>query len=181
LERSLTVLLPVHDAANTLNSTVQELLDVLPELTPQFEVLIVDDGSAEMTTETAHELSRNFPQVRVVRQGNLSSREAAIRTGLARSTGEIVMLGEDSSGFRIDEIHRVWQSIKSQQAAATAVRSPALQRLPTSVTQSKGVRVIQKRGPAGRTSESLLHSENGSTPPKRPNYLRRLRDFALGE
>ena len=176
MERSLTVLLPIHDAAKTLSSTVQQLLDVLPELTRQFEVLIVDDGSTEATTEAAHDLSRDFPQVRVVRQGSLTSREAAIRTGLARSNGEVVMLGEDGSPFRIDEIQRVWRSIQKQEMSGAG----ASRRLPASVTQSKGLRVIQKQGQALATNDARFDGHEPS-PPRRPNYLRRLRDFAWGE
>lgn len=177
MERSLTVLLPIHDAAKTLSGTVQQLLEVLPELTGQFEVLIVDDGTTEATTEAAHDLSRDFPQVRVIRQGGLTSREAAIRTGLARSNGEIVMLGEDNGPFRIDEIHRVWRSIQKQESLG----GPAsLRHLPAKVSQSKGLRIIEKRGEERLAADARL-DQRDAMPPKRPNYLRRLRDFALGE
>jgi len=181
LEHSLTVLLPIHDTQATLSTTVQQLLDVLPDLTKRFEVLIVDNGAPEGTSETAHELARNFPQVRVVHQGRLPSREAAIRTGLERSTGEIVMLGEDGCGFRIDDIHKLWRTM--EQGDPTAEGPGGLDAEGTPDTEvplrSPGLRVL-RRTPAAQSGQPKRVDEPPPQP-QRPKFLARLRDFALGQ
>jgi glycosyltransferase involved in cell wall biosynthesis len=178
LERSLTILLPVHDAPSNLGTTVRDLLDVLPEMTEQFEVLIVDDGSVEAVSETAHDLSRSFPQVRVVHQGSVNSREAAIRTGLARSAGEVVMLDEGGSSIRIDDVHRVWEAMKSQDLQRPSRRAVAA--IPSRVSRADGLRVIQKTAPEA-ADQGPVRCQEDELPPKRPKYLRRIRDFAFGE
>lgn len=133
MQRSLSVLLPVQDAQATLNHSVQEILDVMADTSERFELLIIDDGSTDATSEVAHELTRHYPQIRLVRHGRPRGREAAIRTGLERSQGDVVMLRDDRRGFCILE----------------------------------------------RPSRLA----NGSSPsrPGRPNYLSRLKKFALGE
>ncbi len=92
MQRSLSVLLPVKDAQATLTASVHEILDVVADSGDRFELLIIDDGSTDATSEVAHELTRHYPQVRVVRHGTSLGREAAIRTGLERSQGEVVVL-----------------------------------------------------------------------------------------
>jgi glycosyltransferase involved in cell wall biosynthesis len=92
LERSLTVLLPVHDAQDTLTDTVTEVLDVASDLTDRFELVIIDDGSTDATSEVAHELARHYPQVRAVRHAKPLGHEAALSTGLAQSRGEVVVV-----------------------------------------------------------------------------------------
>ena len=47
MERSLSVLLPVRNVQSTLIDSVLELLEVLPELTSRFELIIIDDGSTD--------------------------------------------------------------------------------------------------------------------------------------
>jgi hypothetical protein len=94
LERSLTVLLPVCDAQATLAATISEVLDIAADLTDRFELVIIDDGSADATSEVAHELRRHYPQVRVVRHGKPLGWDAALRTGLAHSHGEHILVCE---------------------------------------------------------------------------------------
>ena len=85
MERSLTVLLPVQDAQATLTETVEEILDLAAELTDRFELLIIDDGSADATNEIAHELTRHYPQVRSLRHATPQGHDAAVRTGLCKA------------------------------------------------------------------------------------------------
>jgi glycosyltransferase involved in cell wall biosynthesis len=132
VSRSLSVLLPVKNAQATLNSAVHEILDEITDSGERFELLIIDDGSTDATSEVAHELTRHYPQIRFVRHGVTRGREAAIRTGLERSQGEVVMLRDDQSGFSIlDRSSRVPSHVSSR--------------------------------------------------PARPNYLSRVKAFALGE
>ena len=132
VSRSLSVLLPVKNAQATLNTAVHEILDVMTDSGDRFEVLIIDDGSTDATSEVAHELTRHYPQIHFLRHGISRGRDAAIRTGLERSQGEVVMLRDDSSGFSVLE-------------------RPV--RIPSHVPSR----------------------------PARPNYLNRVKAFALGE
>src|SRR3990172_7759911 len=67
LNKSLTIVLPVHNAESRLRTNVRELLELASELTAKFGVLIIDDGSTDATYEVAEELAAHFPQVSVRR------------------------------------------------------------------------------------------------------------------
>jgi len=165
VERSLTVVLPVHEAHQKLGLTVEELLDLLPELTEQFEVLIVDNGSTEAASEQAHDLARNYPQVKVVHRGESSSREAAMRTGLEQSTGEVVFLQEDTAGSRIDDIHRLWRAVSEDLPAC---------RLP----MQSGYRLVRRAKP----EQSATKADRPQTcRPAQPNYLARFKNVSLND
>lgn len=127
----LSVLFPVEDVQSSLNDSVAEILDAAADTGRRFELLIIDDGSTDATNEVAHEIARHFPQVRLIRHDAPQGREAAVRTGLKHSRGEVVVLREDG-----------------------------------------GFRVIERRShlPHGAVSR-----------PAQPNFLRRLKNFALGE
>jgi dolichol-phosphate mannosyltransferase len=93
----------VKDAQATLSTSVHDILDLATDTVDRFELLIIDDGSTDATGEVAHELTRHYPQVRVLRHGTSLGLEAAIRTGLNRSQGEVVVMRDERGGFRVLE------------------------------------------------------------------------------
>jgi len=97
VHRSVTVLLPVYNAQSTLLGRAMKALETASDLGEQFELVIVDDGSTDYTSEVAFELARDYPQIHAVRHGRRLGREAAIRSGLGRSHGEVVFLASDDA------------------------------------------------------------------------------------
>ena len=67
MNKSLTIVLPVHNGESKLRGCVREILEVASDMTSAFGILIVDDGSTDATYEVAEELSARYPQVTVRR------------------------------------------------------------------------------------------------------------------
>jgi len=156
--RSLSVLLPVQNAESSLARTVGRMLDVTAELTDRFELIIVDDGSTDATSEVADELARRYPQVKLARHSVPRGSGEAIRTGLRLSHGQVIIHRDPACGDTMEDLVRTWR-------ATSVGEIPA----PPS---GPGCRVIDRR------SGKALH---GPTAPTRPAYLTRLREFATGE
>ncbi|MFH1924713.1 MAG: glycosyltransferase [Planctomycetota bacterium] len=111
MERSLSALLPIQNVESTLARMVGEYLDVLPELTRDFQVVVADDGSHDATIEVADELATHYPQVTVVRHASPRGRVAALGTALGRSTGEILLVRDEECDLSMDEVHRLWRAM----------------------------------------------------------------------
>jgi len=92
VNRSLTVLLPVRDAQSTLAATVGQVLEMASDLSERFELLIIDDGSSDATSEVAFDLSRSYPQIRTIHHSTPMGEEAALQSGLAQSRGDVVFV-----------------------------------------------------------------------------------------
>jgi|ERR1043166_1077988 glycosyltransferase involved in cell wall biosynthesis len=84
----LSVVVPVYNEAATLGEVVGKLLRV-PCL---LEVIIVDDCSTDGTAEAARQLASAHGQVRVIHHERNSGKTAALRTGFALTTGDIVIV-----------------------------------------------------------------------------------------
>jgi hypothetical protein len=60
------------------------------DVSQRFEILIIDDASSDATSEVAHELCLHYPQIRMIRHKKPIGEEAALRTVLAQTRGEVV-------------------------------------------------------------------------------------------
>lgn len=107
--KSLSVVVPVHNAERNLTRRIGHLLEVLPDLVPKFEVLIVDDGSTDQTEEVALELSQQYPQVRVTRHREQRGIEASAQTGAAHTTGDVVIVHAGHEPVNASQLRRAWE------------------------------------------------------------------------
>jgi glycosyltransferase involved in cell wall biosynthesis len=172
VDRSLTVLLPVRNAQSTLAANVQEILEVVSDLTRRFELVIIDDGSTDATIEVADELIHSYPQVRTLRHGTAQGHEAAIGTGLRHSTGEVVVLRDEDGELGAAEIRRAWQAAGVDDASPASADARRLRWQPPHEARRGGYRLLDRR---------TLEQMQGWSRPARPNYLARLRDLVFNQ
>jgi glycosyltransferase involved in cell wall biosynthesis len=84
----LSVVVPVYNEQATLGEVVRKLLSV-PCL---LEIIIVDDCSTDGTGELARRLADLHPHVRLVQHKRNAGKTAALKTGFALTTGQIVIV-----------------------------------------------------------------------------------------
>ena len=84
----LSVIVPVYDERNTVVEIVRRMRAV--ELPVDLEILIVDDGSTDGTGDVLRQLADST--VRVVLHEHNKGKGAAIRTGLEKVTGDLVLI-----------------------------------------------------------------------------------------
>jgi len=87
----LSVVIPMFNEQEVLPLLAERLKPVLDGLQVSYEVLCVDDGSADLTPALLHKLAREWEQVRVVRLRANAGHQAAISAGLARARGAYVV------------------------------------------------------------------------------------------
>jgi glycosyltransferase involved in cell wall biosynthesis len=105
---SLSIVVPVFNEQATLARVVDKVIAVVPHL---FEVVVVDDCSTDQTKEIAAELAQRYNQVRVVRHDHNLGKTAALRTGFALTTGDIVIVQDADLEYDPAEIYAVIQPI----------------------------------------------------------------------
>jgi cellulose synthase/poly-beta-1,6-N-acetylglucosamine synthase-like glycosyltransferase len=118
VSKSLTIVLPVYNAESRLRKNVTELLELASELTPEFGVLIVDDGSTDATFEVAEELAAHYPQVLVRRHRHRRGLGATIEYVQRRVRSDAVMLHDGLTPVNPQQMRSVWQSWIAHSAAA---------------------------------------------------------------
>jgi hypothetical protein len=121
LNSSLSVLLPVHNAQANLESDVATILDVLPELSREFDVVIIDDASTDATWEIAEDLACRYPQVTIARQPIRQGPAVALRTGTRAARGSTVIAHDGHRGVDPQQVVRIWRDAEARGICASAL------------------------------------------------------------
>jgi glycosyltransferase involved in cell wall biosynthesis len=84
----LSIIVPVYNEQQFVEAAVRRVL----EQNWRMEVIIVDDGSSDGTPEIVARLAEEFPEVLLLTHDKNSGKGAALRTGFAQATGEILII-----------------------------------------------------------------------------------------
>jgi hypothetical protein len=107
--KSLTIVLPVHNAESRLRCDVANVLDLASDLTPKFSVLIVDDGSTDATYEVAEELATRYPQVSVKRHRYVRGLGETLQYVQRRVRSDAVMVHDGVTPINQQQIRKLWR------------------------------------------------------------------------
>ncbi len=88
----LSVVIPCMNEEEVLWKTNQRLVTVLERAFLNFEIVYVDDGSADSTPEVLRELQSNDVRIRVVRLSRNFGHQIAITAGLEHASGDAVVI-----------------------------------------------------------------------------------------
>lgn len=91
----ISILLPVYNEAENIRTVVEEIQNT--DLGRTFEIVAVDDGSTDGTTEKLEELAAEFSNLRVVVFRANRGQTAAFDAGFREARGEIIVT-MDSDG-----------------------------------------------------------------------------------
>ena len=108
----LSVFFPAYNDSGTIASLVITALKTARRLTPDFEVIIVNDGSADRTGEIADELVRTYPEVRVVHHERNRGYGGALRSGFAAATRELVFYTDGDAQYDPAEMEALWDALR---------------------------------------------------------------------
>ncbi len=88
----LSVIAPCYNEEEAIGEFINRTVSVLDEHCPNYELLLVDDGSKDKTVEKIAEYQRKNPNIRLIRFSRNFGKEAAVTAGLEHSAGEIVVM-----------------------------------------------------------------------------------------
>ena len=105
----LSVFFPALNDSGTIASMVIRAVQAASDLTPDYEVIVVNDGSADATAEIADELARTYPHVRVVHHEKTRGYGAALQTGFRSATKELIFYTDGDAQYDPAEMEVLWR------------------------------------------------------------------------
>ena len=107
----LSIFFPAYNDGGTIASLVIVAVQVAAKLTPDFEVIVVNDGSTDATKAILDDLVRTYPNVRAVHHPRNRGYGAALRTGFAAATKELIAYTDGDAQYDPEEMPVLWNRL----------------------------------------------------------------------
>ena len=102
---SISAFFPAYNDAGTIASVVMATARTLEQITSEYEIIVVDDGSHDATPEMLEELQRFYPErLRVVRHPSNRGYGGALRTGIASARCEWIFYSDGDAQYDVREL-----------------------------------------------------------------------------
>ena len=87
----LSIIIPAYNEKNTIEEIIKRVKAVnLPDVAK--EIIVVDDGSTDGTTQILKEIEKNNDEIKVLYHQKNLGKGAAVRTALAKATGDYTII-----------------------------------------------------------------------------------------
>jgi glycosyltransferase involved in cell wall biosynthesis len=105
----LSIFFPAYNDGGTIASMVVSALLTARTLTPDHEVIVIDDGSRDQTPAILDELARLYPQVTIVHHQQNRGYGGALRSGFERAAKEYVFYTDGDAQYDPAEMALLWE------------------------------------------------------------------------
>ncbi len=110
---SLSVFFPAYNDSGTIASLVIRALQTASRLTPNHEVIVVDDGSTDSTAQILNALTLVYPSLRIVTHPMNRGYGGALRSGFGAASKEIIFYTDGDAQYDPGEMELLWHQMRA--------------------------------------------------------------------
>lgn len=111
---SISVFFPAYNDAGTIPSMVISAIVTLREVTDDFEVIVINDASADHTGQLLAELEQQYDCIRIVTHPKNRGYGGALRSGFAQATKELIFYTDGDAQYDPRELPRLLEALTSE-------------------------------------------------------------------
>lgn len=105
----ISVIVPIYKAEKTLSKCISSILE---QSLPDFELLLIDDGSSDASSSICEDWADRDERIRVFHQQNAGV-SAARNKGLVEATGEYVCFVDSDDWVKTDYLKDLYEALLS--------------------------------------------------------------------
>jgi len=113
IEKTISAVLPAYNEEENITKAVQDMVAVLESLPIQdYEVIVVDDGSADDTASICDGLAAENPRVRLIRHPVNRGYAEALKTGFGAARHSLIFYTDSDNQFDVRELKNFLPAIE---------------------------------------------------------------------
>jgi dolichyl-phosphate beta-glucosyltransferase len=119
----LSLIIPAYNSAAFIGDTLASAIAFLERRGESYELIVVDDGSADDSAPLLSNLAAANPSIRLISNGSNHGKGHAVRTGVLQSTGERVIFTDADLAYPLTEIDKIVSALDGGADLAIADRT----------------------------------------------------------
>jgi dolichyl-phosphate beta-glucosyltransferase len=131
----LSIVIPAYNEENRLPKTLDYIFAFLHARPYRAEIIVVDDGSSDRTSEIVNSCRQKYPGLRLVSNTGNRGKGFSVRHGMLEAHGEIGLFSDADLSTPIEEADKLLRALRDQGYDA-AIGSRAMDRSLIEVHQS---------------------------------------------
>lgn len=104
----LSVIIPAYNEERRLPQTLESVNTYLQQQSYSYEVIVVDDGSDDRTSQIVRNFQKNQPRFGLIVLPRNKGKGCAVRTGVLHSRGRFVIFTDADLSMPIKEVEKLW-------------------------------------------------------------------------
>ena len=117
----LSVVIPAYNEASRLPSTIGKVMGYLAGRDYPYEVLVVDDGSTDATSEIVDQATEKYPHLYLVKNPH-RGKGFAVRTGMLQAKGHYILYSDADLSAPIEEVEKLLPYLEKKYHVAIGSR-----------------------------------------------------------
>lgn len=105
----LSILFPVYNDQSTVKSVIHKAVNVATQIAVDFEIIVVDDGSHDKSSDYVSELSHVYPQIKLIKHAHNLGYGAALKTAFANASHEWICATDGDDEYDLYDLLRLWR------------------------------------------------------------------------
>lgn len=106
IQKGLSIFFPAYNEEENVRESCEKALKLASEITDDYEVIIVDDGSIDDTGKILDELEKKYSHFRAIHHKKNQGYGGAVWTGITSSTKDLVFFTDVDLQFNINELKK---------------------------------------------------------------------------
>ena len=142
---SLSVVFPAFNDEKTLPGIIKKTFTLLPKITGNYEIIVVNDGSFDNTAKILIRLKKDNPALRVIHHKKNKGYGAALASGFKQAKKEFIFYTDSDGQYDVSELKKLVQALDKNTDIVTGFklkRSDPWFRKVIGTLYNYGVRII---------------------------------------
>ena len=112
----LSIIIPAYNEENRIKNTLLIISDYIFEKNLNTEIIVVDDGSKDRTTEVIKHYQGKIKNLKLIALGKNYGKGYAVKKGIDESKGKYILFTDADNSTPIEEFEKLFKELKENDA-----------------------------------------------------------------